>query len=453
MADETSVPSQPGSVLKPEGLPLSGVTVLDLTMVWAGPYSTMHLADMGATVIKVESPDRMDPIRMATIEIFMLEAPDMSTKPYNRSAYFNEYNRNKLSLVIDINDARGRAVLEKLVSLSDVIIENFRPEVLTRLGFGDDVLSILNPRIVRVSMPAYASQGTESRMVGYGPNIEEMSGLTRLNGYSGGPPLKTGISFADPMAGLMATAGTLLGLIRRLRTDSGSHIEVSQRDNLVSFIGEAVMEQSMNGVRPEPHGNRSPFWAPQGCYACKPLSAGDERRLDVYHSAGQGEAVRERWVTLTVRNDAEWTGLCEEMGRLDLRDDQQFATREGRADGHDVIDAAISSWAAGLSDVEVVEALQARGIPSGRVMSCMDIGADGHLEARNFLQTVEHPQMGRARITAPVWRSQRHPAHVRRAAPSFGQDNIEILREIVGLSEAEIAHLDEAGVTAIEPRF
>jgi crotonobetainyl-CoA:carnitine CoA-transferase CaiB-like acyl-CoA transferase len=436
-----------------ERLPLSGVTILDLTMVWAGPFATKLLADMGATVIKVESPDRMDPIRMATVEIFMLEPPDMSTQPYNRSAYFNEYNRNKLSLAIDSAEARGHAIIEKLVSVSDVIIENFRPGVLARLGFGDDVLAELNPRIVRVSMPAYASSGSESRMVGYGPNIEEMSGLARLNGYPGGPPLKTGISFGDPMAGVMAAAGTLLGLIRRLRTDSGSLVEVSQRDALVSFIGDAVMEWTMNGVYPERLGNRSAYWAPQGCYPCKPLAEGEERRLDVYHSAGQGEAVRERWVTLTVRDDTEWLSLCDAMDRPDLARDEQLATRQGRADAHDLLDSAISEWTANLSDGDVVEALQSRGVPSGRVMSCLDVAADPHLEARGFLETVQHPYAGSTLVTTPAWRLQRQQARVRRPAPCFGQDNAAILAEFVGLSADEIDDLAQAGVIATAPRF
>src|SRR4051794_5435169 len=261
-------------------LPLSGVRVLDFSMVWAGPYATKLLADMGAEVIKVESPARMDPIRMATIEIFMLRPPDMDTEPWNRSAYFNEYNRNKRSLVIDTVDERGRTVIEELIRRSDVLVENFRPGVLARLGYGDDVVFRLNPGITRVSMPAYASTGSEAVQVGYGPNIEEMAGLTRLNGYPDGPPLKTGISFGDPMAGVMASAGAMLGLLGRERTGVGSRVEVAQRNAVISFAGEAVMEWAMNSRESARTGNRSTRSAPQGCYPSLPLEAEHARRLD-----------------------------------------------------------------------------------------------------------------------------------------------------------------------------
>jgi crotonobetainyl-CoA:carnitine CoA-transferase CaiB-like acyl-CoA transferase len=435
------------------GLPLAGVTVLDLTMVWAGPYATKLLADMGATVIKVESPDRIDPIRMATIEIFMLEAPDMSTRPYNRSAYFNEYNRNKLSLTINTVDPRGRAIIEQLVRRSDVLVENFRPGVLARLGLGDEDLARLNPAIIRVSMPAYSATGSESRQVGYGPNIEEMSGLTRLNGYPDGGPMKTGISFADPMAGIMAAAGSVLGLIRRHRSGVASRIEVSQRDIVVSFLGEAIMDWAMNGTAPARTGNRSPVWAPQGCYRCAPLAEGAQRRLDVYHSAGQGSAAAERWVTLSVRTDAEWSALCDAMGRGDLASDPQYRTAGQRMAAHDAIDAAISAWTSARSDADAVAALQQRGVPAGRVMSCLDVASDPHLEERGFLETVTHPQAGETRLTTPVWRLRRNPARVRRHAPCLGEDNESVLGEIAGLSQSEIAELDAAGLTATQPRF
>src|SRR6476660_262685 len=152
-------------------LGLEGVRVVDLTMVWAGPFGTKLLADMGAEVIKIESPRRMDPLRMAVMEIFLSEPIDWNDKPYNRSSYFNEYNRNKKSLVLALDTARGKDVLLKLVAKSDVIIENFRPDALAKLGLTHEVLSNANPDSVCVSMPAYGSEGPDSGLVGYGPSI------------------------------------------------------------------------------------------------------------------------------------------------------------------------------------------------------------------------------------------------------------------------------------------
>jgi crotonobetainyl-CoA:carnitine CoA-transferase CaiB-like acyl-CoA transferase len=432
---------------------LDGVVVLDFTMVWAGPYATKLLADMGATVIKIESPNRMDPIRMATIEIFMQEPLDMATRPYNRSAYFNEYNRNKRSLVVDTLEPRGRAIVEKLISVSDILIENFRPGVLERLGYGDELVFGINPKLTRVSMPAYGTHGSEARMVGYGPNIEEMSGLARLNGYADGSPLKTGISFADPMAGVMAAAGSMLGLIRNAREARGSRVEVSQRDAMIAFLGEAVMEWAMNERDPVRSGNRSERYAPQGCYRCKPLSDESARRLDVYHSAGQGTSAQDRWVTLSVRTDDEWMKLCQVMNRMDLATDPRFASTRQRAAQHDELDEIISEWTREMSDETAMLLLQEQGIPAGRVLSCLDVASDPHLKARGFLEDVVHPEAGATRVTTPAWRLQKGRARVRRPAPCFGQDNRYVLQELLGMSETDVSGLVESGVIATTPRL
>jgi crotonobetainyl-CoA:carnitine CoA-transferase CaiB-like acyl-CoA transferase len=434
-------------------LPLEGIRVVDLTMVWAGPFATKLLADMGAEVIKIESPRHMDPLRMAVIEIFLQSAVDWNDKPYNRSAYFNEYSRNKKSLVLALDTPRGKELLLDLVAKSDVIIENFRPDAMAKLGLTHDVLTAANPRLVSVSMPAYGSEGPDSGVPGYGPCIEEMTGLTNLNGYADGPPLKTGISWGDPMAGVLAAAAVSLGLLER-DTHGGQHIEVAQRDGLVGVVGDALLNWQLEHQAPERLGNRHAFFAPQGCYACLPFPDDEARPLDVYHSAGQGERAADRWVTLTVATDDEWLALCRVIGRDDLARDEALQSAAGRRERHDEIDAAIEAWTHVRSDIEAADALQAGGIAASAVTSMTTLASDPHLRERHFLEEVQHPQVGSTLVCGSTWR-QAGPwePSIRAAAPLFGQHNHEVLHDILLLTDQEIAQLRDEGVTSDEPAF
>ncbi len=217
-------------------LPLAGIRVIDLTMVWAGPYGTKLLADLGAEVIKVEGPARTDLTRILTVP-----ADREFERPYDASRYFNEYNRNKLGMAIDVQQASGRAIIRELAAVSDVLIENFRPGVIKRLGFGYDELKKINPRIIVVSLPGFSSYQPEASIPAYGPNIEQMGGLAYLNGYLDGPPHKSGISYGDPLAGLGGAAAVLLALLQRERTGAGQYVEVSQRNLLLGMIGDALL--------------------------------------------------------------------------------------------------------------------------------------------------------------------------------------------------------------------
>jgi crotonobetainyl-CoA:carnitine CoA-transferase CaiB-like acyl-CoA transferase len=433
-------------------LPLEGIRVVDLTMVWAGPFATKLLADMGAEVIKIESPRRMDPLRMAVQEIFMQTAIDWSDKPYNRSAYFNEYSRNKKGLALALDTDAGRDLLLRLVAVSDVLIENFRPDAMDKLGLTRAVITEANPNIVFVSMPAYGSFGPDSGLVGYGPSIEEMTGLANLNGYRNGPPMKTGISWGDPMAGVLAAAASCLGLLDRMDGGGGQHIEVSQRDGLVGVVGDALLSWQLSGVAPERIGNRHPFLAPQGCYRCLALPADEGRPLDGYHSAGQGASANDRWVALTVADVDEWLSLCAAIGRADLAADQELREVSRRMARHDELDEAIGAWTAQRADTEAADELQAAGVAAAAVSSMTTLPSDPQLRARHFLEEVDHPQVGATFVCGTNWREAGDwQPSVRSPAPLFGQHNREVLQGILGLSDDDVARLIGEGVTADEP--
>jgi len=433
-------------------LPLAGIRVVDLTMVWAGPYGTKLLADLGAEVIKIEGPARTDLTRILTIP-----ANRDFDRPFDASRYFNEYNRNKLGMAVDVQQPAGRAIIRELAAVSDVLIENFRPGVIKRLGFGYDELKALNPRIIVVSLPGFSSYPPEASIPAYGPNIEQMGGLAYLNGYQGGPPHKSGISYGDPLAGLGGAAAVLLALLQRERTGVGQYVEVSQRNLLLGMIGDALVAHQI-GSPPARNGNRSPAYAPQGVYPAAPArnatgSASASGSTGTGGSPGPGgsEPPVPGWLAVSVVTDDQWRALCQTMARDDLAADEQLATVVGRMREHDRLDAAIAGWTSGRTADDAARQLQAAGVPAAPVRAPADLPGDANLVARDFFRTLPHPEYGEIRITAPVWRFDGHRLGVR-TAPKFGEHNREVLAQVLGYSAGTIDALERDGVLADRPR-
>jgi crotonobetainyl-CoA:carnitine CoA-transferase CaiB-like acyl-CoA transferase len=423
--------SDPSTDERSAQLPLAGIRVFDLTMVWAGPFATKQLADAGAEVIKVEGPGRVDLVRN------IAPAAPGSTRPWDDSRYFNEYNRNKLGMAIDLQRPEGQELARRIAAQSDVVIENFRPGVLERLGLGYDVLCELNPRVILVSVPGYSSVAPERGLPAYGPNVEQMSGLAHLNGYPGGPPQKTGISYGDPMAGLAGATAVLLALVHRERTGRGQRIEVGQRNALTSLIGDALIADQL-GVEVPRAGNRSDRFAPQGVYRCA---------VDPSDEAGPPD----RWVAVSVRTDAEFAALADELGRPELAADPRFAAVPDRLNHQDDLDAVISGWTAALSPFEVADRLQERGIAASAVLSPVDLPGDPHLLERGFLTTVDHPALGVMNVSTPTLRfDDLHRELVR--APLFGEHNRAVLTGVLGDSDETVDSLEADGILASEPR-
>src|SRR5579884_2582240 len=269
-APSSATGAQPLVVPRRRRLPLAGVRIADLTAVWAGPYATRLLADMGAEVIKVESAGAPDLLRALAGPMPGVE------RTYNRSAYFNHNNRNKYGCSIDLATPAGKQLFLELVSISDVVIENFRADVLDRLGLGYEVLRGIRPDIVLVSMPGHGKTGPEAGYIAYGTNVEQLAGLVSITGYEGGEPHKSGISYGDPIAGTMAAGAVLTALLYRRRTGRGQWVDLAQREALTGLLGEYVVHYSMTRRLPERTGNSHPAWAPHGVFPC----AGPGERVD-----------------------------------------------------------------------------------------------------------------------------------------------------------------------------
>ena len=401
--------------------PLEGVRVADLTMMWAGPYATKLLAEMGAEVLKVESPRAWDNIRT------LLDQPGVPD-PWNSAFYFNEYNRGKKSVVLDLADPRGHDVFLRLVAGCDVVVENYRADVLDRLGLGYDVLRSIRPDVILVSMAAFGKTGADRDLVGFGPVIEMMSGLVSLTGYDGGDePYKTGVSCGDPIGGLQAAAAVALALLRRHRTGAGVYIDLSQREGAAVLAGEAFVRASLHGETvPSHRGNRSDRWAPQGAYQC----AGEQQ-----------------WLVVAVTDDEEWRSACAVFGREDLA----ALGADERRRRHDDLDEVIAAWARRQDPQDAMEALQAAGVPAGRVLDTGTVHEDPHLLRRNFWVYLPHPRMHRYKQANVSWRLVECNPSLSRHAPLFGEHTREVLTGVAGLSDADVDALYDAEVTADQP--
>ena len=399
-------------------LPLEGIRVADLTMMWAGPFATRVLAEMGAEVIKIESPRAWDNIRT------LIPQPGVED-PWNSSFYFNDYNRDKKSLTLDLAQELGKATFLKLVAKCDVVIENYRADVLDNLGLGYEVLRAAKPDIILISMAGYGKFGPERDQVGFGPIIEQMSGLASMTGYGDDDvPMKTGLSYGDPVAGKAAAAAVALALIKRRKTGEGSNIDLGQREVMSTLIGEQFVAASLRGDEPVHRGNRETRYFAQGVYRC----AGEEQ-----------------WVAISMELEMDWWEVAAVLGfeaRLD-----EFSGAEKL----DEIDRRISEACGDKDPQWLLEQLAARSVPAGRVLDTVAIHEDPHLAAREFWVELPHPRMAPWKQPRSAWQFQEAAPRPRRHAPLFGEHNEEILGGLLGLSASEIGELRSQVVISDAP--
>ena len=407
-----------GDTVGPPRLPLAGLRVIDLTMMWAGPYATLRMAEMGAEVVKVESPSAWDNIRT------LISQPGVDD-PWNSSFYFNAYNRDKQSLTLDLAQPAGRNALLSLAAHADVLIENYRADVLDKLDLGVEVLHAANPNLAVVSMAAFGKHGPDRNYVGFGPVIELMSGLGSLSGYGDGEPFKTGISYGDPVAGIFAVAATALAL---LSAHTGVHVDLAQRETAMVLIGEAFLAAG-RGEQPVHRGCRDARFAPQGCYQV----AGDDQ-----------------WLVVSVRTDGEWRALCDVLG-LDTESDLRPLDSAQRHVRHHELDAAVTKWSMTQEPQAAMDSLQGVGVPAGRVLDVAAILEDPQLVARGFWVELPHPNMHLYRQQGVVWPMADAQPAPRRHSPLFGEHNTQILQGLLGYTDEELRQLRADAVIADRP--
>lgn len=380
-------------------LPLSGVRVLDLSWVIAGPTTTRYLAALGADVVKVEAPTRAD--------------------PGHRSELHAVLGRGKRDLAVDLKAAGGLEAVRALAAQSDIVVENFATGALERLGLGYEVLKELREDVILLSASGLGRTGPDAGAVAYGTLVQCFAGFADLNGYEGRPPT-TGFAWSDPVLGLLLPFAATAALSARDRTGQGRHVDLAMSESLLWSMPGSLLEAQRHGTMPRRLGNTSRDFYPH----------------DTYQAAGSDE-----WVAIAVTTDEQWRALCAAVDGLEGASDLSYEERRGRSAD---LDVTISAWTRGRDAREAAAALQAAGVPTAASLNATMLFEDAHLWERGFYESVlAEDGEARAMVGLP-WRWEGGTRQLERA-PTLGGDNVEVLRDLAGLNDAEIDALRAAG--------
>lgn len=393
--------------------PLDDLFVVDLSRILSGPVCTMLLADMGAEVIKIEPPPLGDDSRQ-------WGPPFIG----GISTYFLSINRNKRSVGLNLKTEDGSRVLWKLIERADVVIENFRPGVLEKLGFGYHAISKVNERAVYCSISGFGQTGPYSDRPGYDVIAQGESGMMDLTGYPDGPPAKLGASLADVVAGLYAFQGVLLALLARQKTGKGQQVDVSLLDSMVSTLTYQALIYLTTGRSPQRLGTRHPSIVPYECFKAQ-----------------------DGFVNIAVTNQKQWLNFCQVLGFREIAVDPRFETMKARLANYDTLKPMIDRALSAMTRTEVMARMSDVGIPSGPINTVGEILEDPQIHAREMVVALTHPEYGPLRLLGIPIKLSDTPGTVEMAPPRFGEHNREVLFKL-GYSEADVARFAESGVIA-----
>ena len=403
-------------------LPLKGVEIVDLTQAWIGPFAAMLLADLGASVIKVESHRRPDVWRR-----WLASPVPMANAPpglVNSSPNFNSVNRNKRSLCLDLKTEEGKDLLRRLAAGADVVMENFTPRVMERFGLEWPELSAENPGLVMTHWSGFGKTGPLSDYKANGTSIEALAGWNWLHRYPGGDPMVMGFYQADAITGMQMAATTLVALFHSRRAGEGQEVDGSMIEAAVGYLGEVLLDAGLGGEQTPP-GNGASDLAPHGVYPC----AGDDR-----------------WIAVAVESDEMWRRLVAISGSRALAD-PAFDRHADRIASARKLDTAMAKWTCTQRAEHVMEQLQAGGIAAGVVRTTAELMACRHLDERRWFRRIEHAAVGEHRYAGHPWRMDGLLERFDLPPPRLGEQSRELLRERLGLSDAEIDDLFDRGVT------
>ena len=399
--------------------PLSGYRVLDFGWVLAGALPGMILADMGAQVIKVESHKRMDYMRLGRPIIG--DEPDPEQNPM-----FHNVNRGKLSITLNTSEPKALTLVKELVPHCDILIENFSPGVMGRLGLSYEALKGINPRLIMASISSNGQSGPLRDLRAYAPSIGALSGLDSTIGYkpdetAAGRPLGLKHAYGDICGALHSVFAILSALYKRLETGQGQYIDLSMLRATVSTMGAGLMEYEMTGRVMGPQGNYDPTMAPYGNYPCSEPDS---------------------WISIAVRTEEEWQGLKEAMDNADWCELSNFNSRYNRLKYTTELDGYIAKYTSKHDAYELAELLQSHNVAAIPVMNAEDRLSNQHFQARRLYSEIEHPSLGMEPIFNLMWNLSDTPLRIQRHAPLMGEHNLEIFRDLLGLSVKEIEKLE-----------
>lgn len=388
---------------------LNDLVVLDLTRVLAGPYATMTLADMGANVIKIEEPGRGDDSRQF--------GPFVN----GESSYFMSLNRNKKSITLNLKAPEAVRIFKELIKSADVLVENYRPGTMEKLGLGYEALKELNPRLIYAACSGFGHTGPWSRKPAYDVIVQGAGGIMSITGHPGGEPTRVGASIGDIIAGLFTAVGIMQALYNREKTQLGQKVDVAMLDCQVAILENAIARYFASGVSPEPIGNRHPSITPFEAFATKT-----------------------RHLIVAIGNDTQWARFCKLVGREELITDPRFATNPERTRHQPELKKILEQIFMTRDCDEWIKDIEAAGIPCGPINNIGDVVSHPQILARDMITQVEHPLAGLIKMAGIPIKLSRTPGAIDHPAPLLGQHTEEILAGL-GYSRENVAELKAAG--------
>ncbi len=390
---------------------LSGLRVLDLTRVLVGPYATMILADLGAEVIKLEMPGTGD------------DARHFPPHVNGESAYFMSLNRNKRSMTLNLKEEEGRSLFLQLVKQVDILVENFRPGTMDRLGLGYETLREINPALIYAAASGFGQTGPYSRRAAYDGVVQAMGGIMSITGQLGGEPTRVGTSIGDIAAGLFTAVGILAAVIHREASGKGQLVDVAMLDCQVALLENAIARYTAAGEIPQPLGNRHPAITP----------------FEPFHTSNSQ-------VMVAVGNDALWVKFCAAIGCPELAEDPRFLSNPLRTSNYDELRPLLAATIARKSTGEWIDIFEEHGVPNGPINTIDQVVNDPQVLAREMIVQIDHPVAGPTKIPGIPIKMNLSPGEVKRPAPLLGEHTRQILSDLLGLDDAQIAGLLEKGL-------
>lgn len=392
-------------------LPLEGLIVLDLTRVLVGPYATMILADLGADVIKIEMPGTGDDARAYPPHV------------NGESAYFMSLNRNKRGMTLNLKSEAGKEVFRDMVRKADILVENFRPGTMEKLGLAYETLREINPRLIYAAASGFGQTGPYSHRAAYDAIVQAMGGIMSVTGPAGGEPTRVGTSMGDITAGLFTAIGVLTAVIHRTNSGTGQMVDVAMLDSQVAILENAIARYTVTGDIPGRIGNRHPSIIP----------------FETFDTA-------DGTIMIAAGNDALWRKLCAALGQPELADDPHFETNPLRAENYDVLRPILAELLEGKETAVWLEILDEAGVPNGPINNVAQVMADPQVQAREMIVAVEHPLAGHTELPGIPIKLSETPGSVRTPAPLLSQNTDEILTSLLGYDETRIEELRNKSV-------
>jgi CoA:oxalate CoA-transferase len=391
--------------------PFENLIVLDVTRVLAGPYATMMLADYGADVIKIETPEVGDDSR--------------AFGPFvgKESAYFMSLNRGKRSMTLNLKDSGAQDLFREMVKKADIVVENYRPGTMEKFGLGFEALQKINPKLIYAACSGFGHSGPYMEKAAYDVIVQGMGGIMSVTGHEGGEPTRVGASVGDITAGLFTVIGILTALHTRDLTGKGQKVDVGMLDCQVAILENAIARYLVTGSVPVPIGNRHPSITPFEAFSA-----------------------RDGYIIIAVGNDRLWAKFCELISRNDLITDERFANNAARTKNQKQLKAVLDGVFPSKTVGQWIEVLEAAGIPCGPINTVDRVLADPQVQARNMIVEVEHPVAGNLKMPGLPIKLSETPGGIECPAPLLGQHSEEILKELLGMSVEQVADLRAKGI-------